>query len=141
MKKAAKCKLYWHAVGFVSFSISIQTFDYISTYVYRWSGSIMTLNQIKRRRVFYFFSAHEGLGNRGVNEIATGVYLYIEELSRSRPGSDMVFYSDNCGGPFFNTCLEQEDFPSRKQVKRRNYSLMNNNMIPSFYKPFYDSLK
>ncbi|XP_074035418.1 uncharacterized protein [Leptinotarsa decemlineata] len=44
----------------------------------------------------YFW--HEGLGNRGVNEIATGVYLYIEELSRSRPGSDIIFYSDNCGG-------------------------------------------
>ena len=76
--------------------------------------------KIKRTRLFDFFLAHEGLGNRGVNEIATGVYLEIEELSRSRPGSGIVFYSDNCGGPFFNTCLQQEDFPSRKQVKRLN---------------------
>lgn len=51
---------------------------------------------VNDRSVCYFW--HEGLGHRGVNEIATGVYKFIEELAKQKPGLDIVFYSDNCGG-------------------------------------------
>lgn len=44
------------------------------------------------------FFWHEGLGHRGVNEIGTGVYKYLEECSITSPGQNVVLYSDNCGG-------------------------------------------
>lgn len=44
------------------------------------------------------FFWHEGIGNRGVNEIATCVLRYLEELSNNIPGANVVFYSDNCWG-------------------------------------------
>nr|CAD7401628.1 unnamed protein product [Timema cristinae] len=55
------------------------------------------ITEIENDTSFCFFW-HEGLGHRGVNEIATGVYKYIEELSKNKPGQEIVFYSNNCGG-------------------------------------------
>ncbi|XP_031332274.1 uncharacterized protein LOC116162721 [Photinus pyralis] len=56
-----------------------------------------TVTEIGNDKTFCFFW-HEGLGHRGAAEIGTCVLLYLEELSKTKPGADVVFYSDNCGG-------------------------------------------
>ncbi|CAG9771463.1 unnamed protein product [Ceutorhynchus assimilis] len=56
-----------------------------------------TITEIANDRTKSFFW-HEGLGNRGAIEIGSCVLIYLEELSKIRPGLDVVFYSDNCGG-------------------------------------------
>lgn len=40
----------------------------------------------------------ESNANRGVNEIATCVYKYLEKISATAKDLDVVFYSDNCAG-------------------------------------------
>lgn len=40
----------------------------------------------------------ESNANRGVNEIATCVYKYLEKISATAENLDVVFYSDNCAG-------------------------------------------
>ena len=40
----------------------------------------------------------ESNANRGVNEIATCVYKYLEKVSATAEDLDVVFYSDNCAG-------------------------------------------
>lgn len=44
----------------------------------------------------YFWTEVEG--NRGVNEIASCVYKYLQKMSSSNPDADFIFYSDNCCG-------------------------------------------
>ena len=40
----------------------------------------------------------ESQAKREVNEIATCVLKYIEEIARKRPQLDIILYSDNCAG-------------------------------------------
>ncbi|KAJ8946646.1 hypothetical protein NQ314_008818 [Rhamnusium bicolor] len=51
------------------------------------------------------FFWHEVFGNRGAIEIGTYVLMYLEELSKRQPGSDAVFFSDNCMGQQKNRFL------------------------------------
>lgn len=44
----------------------------------------------------YFWTEVEG--NRGVNEIASCVYKYLQKMSSSNPDAEFIFYSDNCCG-------------------------------------------
>lgn len=41
------------------------------------------------------FVWHEGLGNRGVNELGTCILRYLQEISTNEE-IDVIFYSDNC---------------------------------------------
>lgn len=46
----------------------------------------------------YCYFWHEGLGHRGVTEIGSCLLLYLQQLANLKPGTDIVLYSDNCGG-------------------------------------------
>ncbi|XP_045453588.1 uncharacterized protein LOC123662839 [Melitaea cinxia] len=56
-----------------------------------------TVTDFKEKKTSCFFW-HEGLGNRGVNEIGSCVYIFLEELAQKHPNCDVIFYSDNCCG-------------------------------------------
>ncbi|KAL4104440.1 hypothetical protein QTP88_019741 [Uroleucon formosanum] len=51
---------------------------------------------IKDHTICYFW--HEGVGQKGAIEIGSCLLMFIEEIASSRPGSDIIFYSDNCCG-------------------------------------------
>ncbi|KAL4104377.1 hypothetical protein QTP88_019678 [Uroleucon formosanum] len=54
------------------------------------------LEIIKDHTICYFW--HEGVGQKGAIEIGSCLLMFIEEIANSRPGSDIIFYSDNCCG-------------------------------------------
>nr|XP_022920737.1 uncharacterized protein LOC111429140 [Onthophagus taurus] len=56
-----------------------------------------TITELAKDTTKAFFW-HEVFGNRGAIEIRTCTLMYLEELSKSHPGSDVVFFSNNCMG-------------------------------------------
>lgn len=57
-----------------------------------------TITDLKTKDV-YCNVWHEGHGNRGVNEIATCVWNYLNQIDTKADQSiDVIFYSDNCCG-------------------------------------------
>ncbi|XP_030766575.1 uncharacterized protein LOC115890475 [Sitophilus oryzae] len=63
-----------------------------------------TVTEIVKGSTKAFFW-HEVFGNRGAIEIGSCVLIYLEELSKSQPGLDIVFFSDNCMGQQKNRFL------------------------------------
>lgn len=58
---------------------------------------VLQISEIKKDHTVCFFW-HEGLGHRGAIEIGTCILKFLEEIANDRPGCDVIFYSDNCGG-------------------------------------------
>ncbi|XP_030753125.1 uncharacterized protein LOC115880137 [Sitophilus oryzae] len=56
-----------------------------------------TISEITKDNNVCFFW-HEGLAQRGAIEIGTCVLKFLEEVANDRPGCDIIFYTDNCGG-------------------------------------------
>lgn len=59
--------------------------------------SLFTISEIQNEKTVCYFW-HEGLGHRGANEIGSCVLLFLEDLASTRADSEIVFYTDNCGG-------------------------------------------
>lgn len=59
------------------------------------------------------FVWHEGKGARGVNEIGSCVFMYLESLNeKATVDFDVVFYSDNCcGSQKTNLCWQCTNMP------------------------------
>lgn len=54
-------------------------------------------NMLKKNATCFVW--HEGLGKRGVNELGTCVYKYLEEVApHDGEEKEIIFYSDNCPG-------------------------------------------
>lgn len=54
------------------------------------------------------FFWHGGLGNRGATEIGSCVLQYLQDVAMRKPNTDVVFYSDNCGGQQKNKLVFEE---------------------------------
>ncbi|CAG9831979.1 unnamed protein product [Diabrotica balteata] len=56
-----------------------------------------TISEIGNDKTSCYFW-HEGLGHRGAVEIGSCVLSFLEEIANTHPQSDIILYSDNCGG-------------------------------------------
>lgn len=72
----------------------------ISVYYYKSKLNVLNLTVYEMRsHNVDCFIWHEAEGDRGVNEIGTCIYKYIEQVAqRSTEDIEIIFYTDNCGG-------------------------------------------
>ncbi|KAG6463739.1 hypothetical protein O3G_MSEX014049 [Manduca sexta] len=56
-----------------------------------------TVTNTKNKSTSCYFW-YESLGSKGSTEIGTCVYKFLEQIAEEYPGSDVIFYSDNCCG-------------------------------------------
>ncbi|XP_022818610.1 uncharacterized protein LOC111351076 isoform X1 [Spodoptera litura] len=57
----------------------------------------LTVTDIKEDQTYCYFW-HEAMGSRGATEIGSCILKYLRQLAVNHPGSNITFYTDNCGG-------------------------------------------